>query len=256
VPTPEVIVMATAETDGQRDLVPVTWVPRMLGATFLAVIVTSLAGGTLLSSAIGSDGSAALAGASEHTDLLRTAAIIDLVTSCGIVALAGLLYAVLAPQSRIAARIAFGLWIIEAALMVVSRLGALQLASLADAVAHGSGDPMASQVLGQTIYEGVVRNALSIHMLFYCTGGLLWYGLFYRSGYLPRAIPVFGLAAVVLALGGTILQLLGVAVPLVVFLPLLPFELLIGGWLLVRGIETDDAASARLGPRAMEPHGA
>ena len=94
-------------------------------------------------------------------------------------------------------------------------------------------------MLGETIYEGIVRNAYSIHMLFYCAGGLLWYGLFYRSGYLPRAIPLFGLVAVILALGGTVLQLLGASVPIVVFMPLFPFELLIGGWLLLRGIETD-----------------
>jgi Domain of unknown function (DUF4386) len=111
------------------------------------------------------------------------------------------------------------------------------------------------QLLGATIYEGLVRSAYSFHMLFYCAGGLLWYALFYRSHYLPRVVPLFGLVAVVLALAGTVLELLGASVPMVVFLPLLPFELTIGGWLLWRGIESGTSASARLGPAAMEPHG-
>lgn len=230
-------------------------VPRLLGATFLVVVVTSLAGGALLSSALGSgDGSEVLVGASKNPDLLRAAAVLDLVTSVGIVVLAGLLFAVLAVQDRTLALIAFGLWLIEATLMVVSRLGALSLVPLAQA--SGAADPMSYQVLGETIYEGIVRNAYSIHMLFYCAGGLVWYWLFYRSDYLPRAIPLFGLAAVILALGGTALQLLGTSVPIVVFLPLFPFELLIGGWLLLRGIGIDAVASARLGPPTAEPQGA
>ena len=102
-------------------------------------------------------------GASKNPDLLRAAAVLDLVTSVGIVVLAGLLFAVLAVQDRTLALIAFGLWLIEATLMVVSRLGALSLVPLAQA--SGAADPMSSQVLGETIYEGIVRNAYSVHML-------------------------------------------------------------------------------------------
>ena len=246
--------MATEGTSAATGMEATGRVPRLLGATFLVVVVTSLVGGVLLSSAIGSNGSEVLVGASKNTDLLRAAAILDLVTAIGIVVLAGLLFAVLAVLDRTLALIAFGLWLIEATLMVVSRLGALSLVPLAQA--SGTADPTSSQVLGETIYEGIVRNAYSIHMLFYCAGGLLWYGLFYRSGYLPRAIPLFGVAAVILALGGTVLQLLGASVPIVVFMPLFPFELLIGGWLLLRGIGTDAVASARRGPPATQPRGA
>jgi len=33
-------------------------------------------------------------------------------------------------------------------------------------------------------------------MLVYCAGGILWYYLFFKSGYSPRAISLFGLVAV------------------------------------------------------------
>ena len=63
--------------------------------------------------------------------------------------------------------------------MVASRLGALSLVPLGQAFASSS-DPTVQQLLGETIYEGLVRTAYSIHMLFYCAGGLIWYALFYR----------------------------------------------------------------------------
>jgi Domain of unknown function (DUF4386) len=251
----EAIDMATVPIDTEVGILATGRIPRVLGAMFLIVVATSLVGGTLLSSAIGSDGSAVVAGASDNQDLLRLAVLVDLATAIGIVALAGLLYAVLAVQDRTLAIIAFGLWLMEAALMVASRLAALALVPLGQAHA-GSTDPTVDQLLGETIYEGLIRTAYSIHMLFYCAGGLVWYALFYRSHYLPRVIPLFGLVAVVLALAGTVLQLLGASVPLVVFLPLLPFELTIGGWLLWRGVATGTSASARLGPAAMQPGGA
>jgi Domain of unknown function (DUF4386) len=248
--------MATIQASAEVDIDATSRVPRLLGAMFLIVVASSLAGGVLLSSALGSDASDVLVGASDNPDLLRIAVLVDLATSIGIVALAGLLYAVLATQDQTLAMIALGLWLVEAVLMVVSRTGAFALVPLGQAFAGaGSVDPTSYQVLGETVYEGIVRSAYSIHMLFYCVGGLLWYWLFYRSRYVPRAISLFGLVAVILALAGTVFQLLGASVPIVVFLPLLPFELLIGGWLLVRGIETDATASARSRLPAIESPG-
>jgi hypothetical protein len=58
-------------------------------------------------------------------------------------------------------------------------------------------------------------------------GGLLWYFLFYQSRYVPCLISAFGLAAVALGLVGILLQFLGNSVSIVLFLPILPFELAI-----------------------------
>lgn len=55
----------------------------------------------------------------------------------------------------------------------------------------------------------------------------------------PRVIPLWGLVAVVLALGGAAFQIFGYAVPLWVSLPVAPFELAIGFWLLFRGIKEE-----------------
>ncbi len=72
---------------------------------------------------------------------------------------------------------------------------------------------------------------------------MLWYFLLYRSRYIPSAIPAFGLAAVSLGLVGIILQFLGNDVPTLAYLPILPFELIVGTWLLVKGVKEGSGAS-------------
>jgi hypothetical protein len=90
--------------------------------------------------------------------------------------------------------------------------------------------------LGQFLYGGLYSYGYStVHMWFYCIGGMLWYYLFFKSKYIPRAISLFGLAAVSLAFVGVIFQFFGYDVPIFVSLPLLPFELTIGAWLLLKG---------------------
>jgi len=104
-------------------------------------------------------------------------------------------------------------------------------------VEAGAPEPSHFQALGEWLYHGVDRQGYDIHMLFFCMGGILWYYLLHISGYVPRALSVWGLAAVSL-----------MAIPVVLglydrrFLPLMvvaalyaPFELVLGVWLIVKG---------------------
>jgi hypothetical protein len=102
-----------------------------------------------------------------------------------------------------------------------------------------AGTPVDSfyQTLGNFLYNCVYDQGLMIHMWFYCLGGLLWYYLFFRSKYIPRVIPLFGLLAVCLALVGLVLQIFGYTVPIYFSIPILPFELIIGAWLMLKGIK-------------------
>jgi hypothetical protein len=73
-------------------------------------------------------------------------------------------------------------------------------------------------------------------MLPFALGATLFYYLFFKSGFIPRALSLWGLIAALLAVIGTLFGLLGYDVPIVVFLLSLPFELTIGVWLIVKGI--------------------
>lgn len=221
--------------------------PRLLGAMFLVVVVTSLAGGLLLASVTGGAFASAsistiLVDIADRVALVRASIVADLATSVGEIALAALLYVVLRNQSRVVALVALGCWLGEALSLALSKVGVVALISLSQEYIR-AGAPTNSfyQTLGDFLYTGItMRLGATTQMFFYCVGGLLWYGLFFRSRYIPRVIPLFGLAAVSVALVGVLLEFLGFSVSSYVYLPILPFELIIGGWLLLRGITADE----------------
>lgn len=219
--------------------------PRLLGAAFLIVVFTSLISGVLLTSAVGSGSVSDLLGhLADNVMVMRLSILTGLANSVGVVVLAALLYVVLKGQSRIVALIALGLWLSEAVLYAVSQVGSVALIPLSlDFVKAGAPDPSYVQAMGAFLYDGIAKLGITLHMFFYCVGGMLWYFLLYRSRYIPTVIPAFGLAAVSLGLVGVVLQLLGNTVPIVVYLPILPFELTVGAWLLVKGIKGGSEAS-------------
>jgi hypothetical protein len=218
-------------------------VPRWLGAMFLFVILTSFASGVLIASAAGTGSmSDVLAGVAGSPAVVRLGVLLGFGTSLAIVVLAVLLFVVLRGQAQVIALVALGWWLAEAIVLAVARAGDAALIALGQSfVAAGSPADSHYQALASFLYTGLDKGLGStLHMLFYCAGGLIWYGLFLRSGYLPRAIPVFGLLAVALGLAGIMAEILGAQVPMVVYLPLLPFELVIGTWLLTKGIRNPE----------------
>lgn len=220
--------------------------PRLLGATFLIVVLTSLISGVLLSSAVGSGGySSLLTHLADNVVLMRLSILTGLANSVGVVVLAALLYVVLEGQSRIVALIALGLWLAEAMFYAVSQIGSVGLILLSlDSVKAGAPDPSYYQGLIAFLFDGVAKLGITVHMFFYCTGGLLWYALLYKSRYVPSVIPAFGLVVASVGLIGVAWQLLGNTVPIFVYLAILPFELTVGAWLLVKGIPSVPEASA------------
>ncbi len=213
--------------------------PGLLGATFLFVVLTSLTTGILLMSATGSGSiSDMLVNISNNLTLTRISVLDGMLNSTGIIALAALLYVVLKKQNKIMAQVALGLWLAEAIFFAIMQLGLLALIPLSqDFVTAGAPAGSFYQTLGAFLYDTVYTQGMAIHMWFYCIGGLLWYYLFYRSNYIPRVISLFGLLAVSLGLAAVVFQLLGYDVPILLSLPILPFELAIGAWLLFRGIK-------------------
>ena len=229
--------------------------PRLLGAAFLGVVLISLISGGLIMSATGSGSvSQVLARVADNVTLTRLGVLAGMANSVGIVVLAAFLYIVLSSQSRVIALVALGCWLGEALFYAVGQMGAAALIPLSqDFVKAGAPDPSYFPTLGEFLYHGVYKLGVTIHMFFYCAGGLAWYYLFYRSRSIPRAIPAFGLAAASVGLVGTVLGLLGNDVPMLAYLPLLPFELTIGTWLLVRGMSAGLATSKAPTANALGP---
>jgi hypothetical protein len=222
--------------------------PRLLGAAFLLVIFTSLTSGLLLQSAVGSgDTSTILVSISKHIPLIRLSVLFEMLNSSCIIILAVLLYTILNKQNKILAGIALGWWLGEALILGLTSMGALALIPLSlDFVKGGLQQNSFYITLGEFLYHGVNRYGYSgVHMWFYCIGGMIWYSLFYRSRYIPRPISFFGILAASLAFIAVVMNYLGYGAPIWMSIPLLPFELSIGFWLLLRGIKEDSVVVSK-----------
>jgi hypothetical protein len=135
--------------------------------------------------------------------------------------------------------VALGWWLAEATTLAVSKIGAFALIPLSlEYVKAGAPDSSYFQTLGDFFYYGFDRQGWAIHMLFFCLGGILWYYLFYRSRYIPRALSAWGVVAVSLVSINVMLVLFdrNIELQMVMLAPYLVFEALIGPWLMVKGI--------------------
>ena len=213
-------------------------IPKLLGAAFLIVIVTTLV--SSLFEYVGGTGSISdvMVNISNDVPLVRLGIIGGMANSTAIVVLAVLLYVVLSTQNKTIATVALGFWLIEAAFYAIMQLGALALIPLSqDFVASGrSADPF-YQSMGGFLYNDVYQTGMTIHMWFYCMGGILWYYMFFTSRFIPRVISAFGIFAVIIGIVGLLVELAGTDVAMIFFILILPFELAIGFWLLLKGIE-------------------
>ncbi|MBA7534273.1 hypothetical protein ES705_26519 [subsurface metagenome] len=220
--------------------------PRLLGAAYLIQFVGSILGDSLRSLAIGTGSmSDKLVSISSNLTLMRISILVGLVTSLAIVAMAVLLYVVLHKQNKIIALVALSWWLAEAIILAVSRIEAFALIPLSlEYVQAGAPDPSYFLTLGSLFYESM-EFGYAMLMLFFTLGGILWYYLFYRSEYIPRILSVWGLVLLPLMTIDVLLVFLGFSLDLVwraiILIPYLPFEALIGLWLIVKGIRDDSS---------------
>ena len=209
---------------------------RLLGAAFLLQAVASAVSGLFLLQPLIVSGNIidSMTNIANHALQMRASIVVEMITAMGIVMLGALLFATLHKQNDSIALVALGLYLIEAAVLAASRIPAFSLlrASQESVLA---GHPDYLQMLGNLFYEAQ-SFGYDLHMLPFALGATLFYALFFKSGFLPRFLPIWGLIAAPLAFIGTLFVLLGYDVPIFVFLPNLPFELTMGVWLLVKGI--------------------
>lgn len=212
---------------------------RLLGAAQVIVFVASMVSERLLVSVVGSGGmTSILVNVSKNLTRMRISNLVALLNSLAIVVLAVMFYVVFYKQYRIIALLALGCFVAEAITLAVSKIGTYALLPLSqEFVEAGAPEQSYFQTLGDFLYFGLDRLGYDIHMLFFCLGGILWYSLLYSSMLVPRALAIWGLAAVSLLSIPVLLVLYSRgSTPLMVLgLPYAPFELVLGVWLIVKG---------------------
>ena len=127
---------------------------------------------------------------------------------------------------------AYAFYLIEAALLAVSRGEAFALLRIAEAYEAG-GRPDTLLRLGGLAYASMDFLGNTLHMPAFCLGALLFYFLLVRSGLVPRWLARWGLIATVPMLVGTVAQGFGTTIPYV------PFEVVVGVWIVIKGLREE-----------------
>lgn len=224
---------------------------KLLGIAYLIQFVASLLSDPLHSAAMGSGSMAEkLVSISSNVMLMRVSIIADIVTSLGIIVMTVLLYAVLQKQNKILALVAMSFWLTEAILLVVSSIGTNALIPLSlEYVQAGAPDPSPLITLG-TLLLAFSEFSYAIHMMFFGLGGILWYYMFYKSNYIPKALALWALVLMPLMPLDVLLFLLGIGLDsilrIAILLPLivyLPYEGVMGIWFVVKGLDDIDSTN-------------
>jgi len=210
---------------------------RLLGAAFLLQAVTSLGSAMILALAlmVPGDISETMVRIANQPWLMRADILGETITSMGVIFLAAMLFVTLRRDNETMALVALGLYILETTLGA----GRIEAASSLLRISQeyvATGHPAHLQTMGKLASDSM-DSGLNLLMLPFCAGAILFYYLLYKSGLVPRALSLWGLIAVVVALVGTLLTLSGYKVPFLVYLPYAPFEFTVGVWILVKGVK-------------------
>jgi hypothetical protein len=214
---------------------------RILGLAFLLQFITSFSSGVFLRQAwvVSGNIGATLRNIADNPSLIRLTILLDTLTALGVVFLGAMLFITLRKQNEKMALTALGFYILEAALLATSRLATFALLRFGQEFA-ATGQAVLP-LLGQTAFDAMEFVGGSLHMLAFIPGGVLFYYLLDKARIVPRALSLWGLIAVLPFVIGTPLAVMGYEVPMAVYVPYIPFELVIGLWILVKGIKEEQA---------------
>jgi hypothetical protein len=174
--------------------------------------------------------------------LFRITAAYDLIMYASVVILSIALYAILKTVNKNLALFALCCRLIEAimgCLAVLSSLVVLQLLNGENYSAVFEAEQLQALV---GLFLDVHSAALSILIVFISLGTIVFCYLFFKSKYIPRILAVFGIFSFLLVLIKAfvvILFPLPAMIQIVFHLPGILFEVIIGLWLLIKGVNVE-----------------
>ncbi|MFN2284602.1 MAG: DUF4386 domain-containing protein [Anaerolineae bacterium] len=210
---------------------------RILGVAFLLQFITSFTSGVFLKPTwfVEGDMAATMLKIAQSPLLMRTGFLLDMLTALGVTFLGVVLYLTLRKQNETLALTAMLFYVLEGALHAAGKLDAFSLLRLSQEYA-ATGQPAQLLFMGQVAYDAMSFVSGTLMMAAFCPGAILFYFLLYRSGVVPRWLSLWGLITTFPMLVGTITQIFGYSIPFGFYVPYVPFEFVIGLWILIKGI--------------------
>jgi hypothetical protein len=186
---------------------------------------------------------------SANSGLVTTAALLIFIGGAAAIGIAISLYPVLRKYNEGLALGAVGFRTVEGVFDIVGSLCLLLLIALSQQFANaGAPDSSYFQTLGVLAVSGyhLVENVLKL--LVFSIGCLLYYIIFYRTKLVPRWLSGWGLVAGIFTMVSCLLTMFGLMAPfsteqIILNLPILPQELVLAVWLIVKGFNPSVIAS-------------
>ena len=178
---------------------------------------------------------------STNGGLVATGAILLFIGGAAAIGIAISLYPVLRKYSECLALGSAGFRTVEGVFDFVGVLGLLILITLSQQfVGAGAPDSSYFQTLGVLSVSGFHWAVNVIKLMVFSVGCLLYYIVFYRTNLIPRWLSGWGVVAAIMTMLSALLTMYGLIAPfstaqIVLNLPILPQELVLAVWLIVKG---------------------
>ena len=221
--------------------------------TYLAIPTVVLYGPVL-------DDPTFIASAGTSTRILW-AAVLELIVAFAIVGTGVALFPVLKRQNESVALGFVTARLFETGIIVVGIISVLSIVTLREDAAAASADPVSLVNTGRSLVAIHDWTFLIGQTLLPGINALLLGSLMYRSGLLPRVIPLLGLIGAPLMISSALGQVVGInseysAWSAIALVPIFLWELTLGLWLVFKGFKRSapimvEVAAAEVGPLAL-----
>ncbi|PYO88702.1 MAG: DUF4386 domain-containing protein [Gemmatimonadetes bacterium] len=213
---------------------------RIAGIAYLLYIAVGLTSMQLSNRATSGDGMAAkLASMAVHATDVRLAAVLSLIGCLCALVLAVTLYALTCEQDRDLAMLALTCRAAEGIVGAASTPATLALLAIATTAGTNSPDPAGAGAVAAF----VLNQPWLISAIFFAVGSTLFSWLLLRGRMVPAWLAALGVVAsglIAIGLPLQVLELLPALVTQLMWLPILVFELVFAGWLIVKGVATPE----------------
>jgi hypothetical protein len=210
---------------------------KALGIAFLFQFITSVSSGVFLKPVLIVPGSISqtMINIANDPQLMSAIVLLDMLTAMGVVFLGVMLFVTLRKQNEAMALVALGLYVVEATLLAASQLAAFWLLRISEEYV-AAGQPAYLQTMGNVAAGSMDFVGSTLHVLVFSLGAMLFYFLLYQSRLIPRVLSLWGLVTLIPILYGTVAAMFGYKISAVAVLPYVPFEFVVGLWILVKGL--------------------
>lgn len=208
----------------------------MLGAFLFIQAATSLVSGAFLFNPLVEDSNivATMINVGNNPARVQAAILVDIFTAMGIIALGICLYQLLKKTDKLLAFIALGLYIFEATLLVVSKYVVFLFLSISTLYLESPTIEIANYA---SIIIELNSFIYSSHIIPFGIAAFIFYYLLYKSKSIPSWMSLWGIITIPPLLIGVVLMMYGINIPFAVLVPYVPFEFMVGIFILIKGLK-------------------